>query len=72
MKRAQVINAEVNGYENYSQISLSDMQECMEEFCDNVNKKFGENWKPILNKAFMDDSPDKEEDVKEEEVKEDE
>ena len=75
MKRAQVINAEVNGYENYSQISLSDMQACMEEFCDNVNKKFGENWKPIINKAFMDDSPDKamkeKEEVKEE-VEEDE
>lgn len=55
MKRAQVINAEVNGYENYTQIFLNDMLANAETFITQVNEKFNKNWRVRLNQAFMDD-----------------
>lgn len=57
MKRAQVISAEVNGYENYTQIFLDDMLSNISETIEKVNTRWGRDWKVTLNNAFKDDSP---------------
>ena len=58
MKRAQVISAEVNGYENYTQIFLDDMIEQITDTFDRVNARWNRNWKVSLSDAFKDDNPD--------------
>lgn len=58
MKRAQVINAEVNGYENYTQIYLTDLLENVRKAFYNVNQKWDRNWKVSLSDAFKDDNPE--------------
>lgn len=60
MKRAQVINAEINGYENYTQIMLACIEKNAKDFVDRVNKKYDRNWEVSLNLAFKDDNPDEE------------
>ena len=57
MKRAQVINAEVNGYENYTQIYLTDLLTNVREAFDKVNKKWDRNWTVDISDAFKDDNP---------------
>lgn len=57
MKRAQVISAELNGYENYTQIFLDDMLKNIRETFDAVNARWGREWKVRLSKAFIDDNP---------------
>ena len=57
MKRAQVISAEVNGYENYTQIFLDDMLSNISDTFEKVNARWGRDWKVTLNNAFNDDSP---------------
>lgn len=57
MKRAQVISAEVNGYENYTQIFLDDMLSNISGAIEKVNARWGRDWKVTLNNAFKDDSP---------------
>ena len=57
MKRAQVINAEVNGYENYTQIYLNDLLYNVKEAFDKVNKKWDRNWTVNISDAFKDDNP---------------
>ena len=58
MKRAQVISAEVNGYENYTQIFLDDMIEQITDTFDRVNARWNRDWKVSLSDAFKDDNPD--------------
>ena len=58
MKRAQVISAEVNGYENYTQIFLDDMIEQIKDTFERVNARWNRNWKVSLSDAFKDDNPD--------------
>lgn len=69
MKRAQVISAEVNGYENYTQIYLTDLLENVRSAFDKVNQKWGRDWKVSLSDAFEDDNPT--EDIPEDETAED-
>lgn len=57
MKRAQVISAEVNGYENYTQIFLDDMLSNISDTIEKVNARWDRDWKVTLNNAFNDDSP---------------
>ena len=57
MKRAQVISAEVNGYENYTQIFLDDMLSNITDTIEKVNVRWDRDWKVTLNNAFKDDSP---------------
>ena len=57
MKRAQVINAEVNGYENYTQIYLNDLLSNVKEAFDKVNEKWDRNWTADISDAFKDDNP---------------
>lgn len=57
VKKAQVNSLEIYGYENYSQLCLSEMLDSFTEFFDNVNEKFGTNISVKLNQAFIDDSP---------------
>lgn len=57
MKRAQVISAEVNGYENYTQIFLDDMLSNISDAVEKVNARWDRDWKVTLNNAFEDDSP---------------
>ena len=57
MKRAQVISAEVNGYENYTQIFLDDMLSNISDTIEKVNARWDRDWKVTLNNAFEDDSP---------------
>lgn len=57
MKRAQVISAELNGYENYTQIFLDDMLKNIREAFDAVNARWGREWKVRLSEAFLDDNP---------------
>ena len=57
MKRAQVISAEVNGYENYTQIFLDDMMTNISDTIEKVNARWDRDWKVTLNNAFKDDSP---------------
>ena len=57
MKRAQVISAEVNGYENYTQIFLDNMLSNISDTIEKVNARWDRNWKVTLNNAFKDDSP---------------
>lgn len=57
MKRAQVISAEVNGYENYTQIFLDDMLSNISDTIEKVNTRWDRDWKVTLNDAFKDDSP---------------
>ena len=57
MKRAQVISAEVNGYENYTQIYLTDLLQNVRSTFDKVNQKWDRNWKVSLSDAFKDDNP---------------
>lgn len=57
MKRAQVISAEVNGYENYTQIFLDDMLSHISDTVEKVNARWDRDWKVSLNNAFKDDSP---------------
>lgn len=57
MKRAQVINAEVNGYENYTQIYLTDLLTNVREAFNKVNKKWDRNWTADISDAFNDDNP---------------
>lgn len=57
MKRAQVISAELNGYENYTQIFLDDMLKCIRQAFDEVNARWGREWKVRLSVAFIDDNP---------------
>ena len=57
MKKAQVISAEVNGYENYTQIFLDDMIENITKTFNEVNERFGTNWSVELSQAFQDDNP---------------
>lgn len=57
MKKAQVINAEVNGYENYTQIFLDDMLKCITHAFDRVNSRWNRNWKVTLSDPFKDDNP---------------
>lgn len=61
MKRAQVISAEVNGYENYTQIYLTDLLENVRSAFDKVNQKWNRNWKVSLSDAFEDDNPTEDE-----------
>lgn len=69
MKRAQVISAEVNGYENYTQIYLTDLLDNVRSAFDKVNQKWGRDWKVSLSDAFEDDNPT--EDTPEDEPAED-
>lgn len=69
MKRAQVISAEVNGYENYTQIYLTDLLENVRSAFDKVNQKWNREWKVSLSDAFTDDNPP--DDIREDERKED-
>lgn len=55
MKRAQVISAEVNGYENYTQIFLDDMLKNIKATFDAVNERWDRNWSVELSVAFDDD-----------------
>lgn len=73
MKRAQVISAEVNGYENYTQIYLTDLLQNVRSAFDKVNQKWNRNWKVSLSDAFADDNPpeDIREDEREEEITDD-
>lgn len=57
MKRAQVISAELNGYEDYTQIFLDDMLKNIREAFDAVNARWGRDWKVRLSVAFQDDNP---------------
>lgn len=57
MKRAQVISAEVNGYENYTQIFLDDMLSNISDTIEKVNARWDRDWKVSLSNAFKDDSP---------------
>lgn len=57
MKRAQVISAEVNGYENYTQIFLDDMVSNISSTVEKINARWDRDWKVTLNNAFKDDSP---------------
>lgn len=57
MKRAQVISAELNGYENYTQIFLDDMLKCIRQAFDEVNARWRREWKVRLSVAFIDDNP---------------
>lgn len=57
MKRAQVISAELNGYEDYTQIFLGDMLKNIREAFDAVNARWGRDWKVSLSAAFQDDNP---------------
>ena len=70
MKRAQVINAEVNGYENYTQIYLTDLLENVREAFDKVNKKWDRNWTVDINDAFKDDNPVSDDNTDSEQIKE--
>lgn len=65
MKRAQVISAEVNGYENYTQIFLDDMVSNISDTIEKVNARWDRDWKVSLNNAFKDDSPADDEPIKE-------
>ena len=56
MKKAQVISAEVNGYENYTQIFLDDMIENITKTFNEVNERYGTNWSVELSQAFQDDN----------------
>ena len=55
MKRAQVISAEVNGYENCTQIFLDDMLKNIKDTFDAVNERWDRNWSVELSVAFSDD-----------------
>ena len=55
MKRAQVISAEVNGYENYTQIFLDDMLKNIKDTFGAVNERWDRNWSVELSVAFSDD-----------------
>ena len=57
MKRAQVISAELNGYENYTQIFLDDMLKNIRESFNAVNARWDRDWKVRLSEAFTDDNP---------------
>ena len=57
MKRAQVISAEVNGYENYTQIFLDDMLSNISGTIEKVNARWDRDWKVTRDNAFKDDSP---------------
>lgn len=57
MKRAQVISAEVNGYENYTQIFLDDMLSNISDTIEKVNARWDRDWKVTLSNAFKDDNP---------------
>ena len=57
MKRAQVISAEVNGYENYTQIFLDDMIGQITDTFERVNGRWKRDWKVRLSDAFKDDNP---------------
>lgn len=61
MKRAQVISAEVNGYENYTQIYLTDLLQNVRSAFDKVNQKWNRDWKVSLSDAFNDDNPPEDE-----------
>ena len=56
MKRAQVINAEVNGYENYTQSYVDDMLECVQKMVQETNDKYGTNWEVELCEYYKDDN----------------
>ena len=56
MKRAQVINAEVNGYENYTQSYVDDMLECVLKMVQETNDKYGTNWEVELCEYYKDDN----------------
>ena len=58
VKKAQVNSLEIYGYENYSQLCLSEMLDSFKEFFDNVNEKYGTDISVKLNQAFLDDSPE--------------
>lgn len=58
VKKAQVNSLEIYGYENYSQLCLSEMLDSFTEFFDRVNEKYNTNISVKLSKAFMDDSPE--------------
>lgn len=65
MKRAQVISAEVNGYENYTQIFLDDMLSSISDAVEKVNSRWDRDWKVSLSNAFKDDSPTDNEQINE-------
>ena len=65
MKRAQVISAEVNGYENYTQIFLDDMLSNISDTIEKVNARWNRDWKVKLNNSFKQNSVEDDEPVNE-------
>ena len=70
MKRAQVINAEVNGYENYTQIYLNDLLSNVRQAFNKVNEKWDRNWTVDISDAFNDDNPVSDSNTDGEQIKE--
>ena len=52
-----MINAEVNGYENYTQIYLNDLLYNVRQAFNKVNEKWDRNWTVDISDAFKDDNP---------------